>query len=762
MLIGLPRPAVTLAGTPDPAIEAMVNLMPDYSAGRRLHELYVNKAQSALPGSYSQLFGTGPAFRGVFYPGWRADPLLTAADATGLDGSWWRDFSVAVLCQAIAELGSNIRGQMLADKIRGDVAAFNAQLRARSARAYATVLGATYEPLVALLRQVNRDVAKARFRESLLANVLNRQLWFQAGMWTSPEWELFNQYAKYLVLGATDAEVDTLIRELGDAGLPVPSVVDQQHWRSYAEELRDKRDVDVTDVRDACARPVSQTTYVATYGGGLAAIPDGNSYEFTASSQPGTTYRRPPGGSCFTGDTQVLREDGEPVPLRAVKRGDVVLTRDGTATVAYLAQPLRGGRPLYRLAGGGPVFTGTHPFLNAAPEDPQAPRPAVLAVAPVALTSDVPTLGENGVGVLAPGSLVLSRTPGHEPGPTRVAGVDDVSCEDTRLYDLRLVTASGARQEFWAGDGERFFLVAPEYPILDEAGAAATTVVAVMEGLLQSGGPDHTGWPPWIIDRINRFGPGIFHDALTKALATTPSFGAPAPPARLHDRIDRLYRELAGASAETASVVAGVFDGLLSASGQWLSSLVAVGWRSSLLLGGDVTAVTVFDIALTPDNPLPAGAQLRLDVTATGRASTAGTTMWDRRGRANTRFHHYFDQLVHLKATAEDPPTGLSFTVTTDGAQLPALTAEVPDALPAAPHTLRSAPLAGTSGRQVGTIRFDTRTMGHEAASQELAESGRWTEATAEAYANALGVAMAEPILSMLSQAAPKAPSAPM
>jgi hypothetical protein len=325
--------------------------------------------------------------------------------------------------------------------------------------------------------------------------------------------------------------------------------------------------------------------------------------------------------------------------------------------------------------------------------------------------------------------------------------------EDTHLYDLRLVAGTGARQEFWAGDGERFYLVSPEYPILDEAGAAATTVVAVMEGLLRSGGPDHAGWPARIVDQVDRFGPGIFHEALTRALATTPSFGAPAPPGRLHDRIDRLYHDLAGAGAETAAVVASLFDGLLAASGQWLSSVVAVGWRTSLLLGGDVIAVTVFDIALTPGTPLAAGTDLRLDVTVTGRTSTAGTSMWDRRGRANTRFHHYFDQIVHLDAAADDRPTGLSFAVSADGATLPALWAAVPDALGSAPHALRSAPLADASRTEVGTIRFDTRRLGREAASRELAESGRWTEATAEAYANALGTAMAEPILSMLSPA---------
>src|SRR5690348_578498 len=155
MIIAMSRPSIALAGDVDPVIEAIVNLMPDYSAGRRLHSLYVNKVQSAVPGNYSQMFGTGPSFRSVFFRDWQPDPLLGLADETGLNGAWWNGFAVVVLCQAIAELGSNIRGQMLTDKINGDVASFNATLRARSSRAYAKVLSTTYNPLVSLLRQVN-------------------------------------------------------------------------------------------------------------------------------------------------------------------------------------------------------------------------------------------------------------------------------------------------------------------------------------------------------------------------------------------------------------------------------------------------------------------------------------------------------------------------------------------------------------------------------------------------------------------------------
>src|SRR5204863_6637955 len=137
-------------------------------------------------------------------------------------------------------------------------------------------------------------------------------------------------------------------------------------------------------------------------------------------------------------------------------------------------------------------------------------------------------------------------------------------------------------------DGKKFYLVSPEYPVLDEAGAAATTVVAILEGLVASGGPDRSGWPAWIIDVVNQDGPGIFHEALAQALATTPSYGAPRPTVSVYERIDRLYHGLSGVKPETTSVLASLFDGLLAALGQWLSSLVALGWRTSMLLGGEV------------------------------------------------------------------------------------------------------------------------------------------------------------------------------
>jgi len=201
--------------------------------------------------------------------------------------------------------------------------------------------------------------------------------------------------------------------------------------------------------------------------------------------------------------------------------------------------------------------------------------------------------------------------------------------------------------------------------------------------------------------------------------------------------------------------LASLFDGLMAAVGQWLGSAVALGWRKSMLLGGDVLAVTVFDIVLTPGNSIPADTLVQLDVTVKGRTMTERTYMWDRRGRSNTRFHHYFDQLIHLDLAGEDSPAGLSFAVSIHGAPLASLFADVPGLAGETTHRLQSAELRDASGAVVGAIRFDLRRIGWDAASQELAQSGLWTEDAANAYANALGAAMTQPILWKLRELAP-------
>jgi len=758
MLLAVQRSAIRLAGTPDPIIEQLVNLLPDYSGGNRLHAVMVNRVKGALPGNYSQLIGTGPSFRNIFYRNYQPDPLLGVLSDTGLDDGWWSAFSIAVLCQSIQDLGSRIRGQMLSDKINNAVGSFNGTVRSRCARPYARVLAASYQPLINLLGRVNRATAKQQFHDSLLSNVINRQLWYQAGMWTSPDWEMFNQYSKYVALGASDGEVDTLIDELTRAGLPIPPQVDRSHWRGYAEALRNKPNVDRDDVRDDTAGPIQATTSLPTYGGGMPAqMPNGNCYEFTANSQPGNTYRQAPSGCCFTGDTEVLNGAGQPVALSQVKSGDTVKTRDGVATVAFVARPRLGGRTLYAINGGGPIFTDTHPFVNGAePQGTETP-PIALSLNPTRLTWAVPTLSECGVGQLQIGSLLLGRRPGSGdsfPVKVNVLGQAPEHPAEDFLYDLNLEVSTGGRQEFWAGKGEQFYLVSPEFPVLDEATAAAIAVTGTMEGLIAAGGPQLSKWVPNLRELVHQFAAGIFDIGLDHALHTVPSFGLPTPKEPLFERIDRLYRGLGSVNPAGADAIATLFDGLLSSIGPWLIASIALGWRKPPDTEGNVVVVTVFDMELTPQTPILADKLIRIDASVSGGGDTVSTPMWNRGGRANTRFHHYFDQLIHLERGRLGELTNLSFSVTIDSAPIPSLFGSAPLVLGEAGHRFQSAQLVDASGTVIGAIRFDSRLLSRENAQEELSQSGLWTEEAAQAYANALGAAMVEPILKTLDELA--------
>lgn len=109
----------------------------------------------------------------------------------------------------------------------------------------------------------------------------------------------------------------------------------------------------------------------------------------------------------------------------------------------------------------------------------------------------------------------------------------------------------------------------------------------------------------------------------------------------------------------------------------------------------------------------------------------------------------------HLDMDAPDRPRDLAFAASVDRAPLALLYAERPDAVGEAGHVPRSAVLRDASGAEVGQVRFDVRRIGRDAAAEELANSGLWTEAAAAAYANALGGAMVEPLLWKLRQLAP-------
>jgi len=87
----------------------------------------------------------------------------------------------------------------------------------------------------------------------MLQNVAVWRLWISAGFWKNPHWDLFNDYAKYIALGAGESDVDLLIEELDGMDLPIPGVVDKTHWRGYTDYLEGQPVFDYTGI-DAVVR----------------------------------------------------------------------------------------------------------------------------------------------------------------------------------------------------------------------------------------------------------------------------------------------------------------------------------------------------------------------------------------------------------------------------------------------------------------------------------------------------------------------------
>jgi hypothetical protein len=318
------------------------------------------------------------------------------------------------------------------------------------------------------------------------------------------------------------------------------------------------------------------------------------------------------------------------------------------------------------------------------------------------------------------------------------------------LYDLNLAITTGVRQEFWAGKGGQFYLVAPEFPVVDQAGAAAVAIVATMEGLVAAGGSNLSNWPSSLPDLVHQFAAAIFDAGLDHALHAVPSFGSPAPQEPLFERIGKLYQALHPVDPAGANSLAALFDGFMSTIVPWLTASVAMGWRQPPENSGDVAVVTVFDMALTPESPIPAESLIRMEVSVKGQSESVSSSMWNRGGRANTRFHHYFDQLLHLESSKIVSMADLEFAVTINGAPIPSLLGAAPLVVGEGGHRFQSAQLLDAAGTVIGSIRFDSRLLTQAMAQHELTQSGLWTEVAAEAYANAIGKAMVEPILTTL------------
>jgi len=278
-------------------IESMLNLLPDLSTGAKVHELVINKQARELPGQHTPPKSSSMTFRQSFYEHYGELPHARFMETdTGLPQYWWEGFSVSLLCQAIYSINKTVAKQLDGNRIYNAVTQSKDEILQHLYLCYGRALK-EFGPFATLLDELNRQQldGKALFHDAMLQNVGVWRLWMTGGHVTNPDWHLFNNYAKYIALGASGSEVDDLIEELDKKDLPIQSMVDKSHWRGYTNYLQGQPSFDYTSI-DAMVRTAVLAGYtyvVGSKGAGQPRFKTENNYysgEFIKKGQPGRKF----------------------------------------------------------------------------------------------------------------------------------------------------------------------------------------------------------------------------------------------------------------------------------------------------------------------------------------------------------------------------------------------------------------------------------------------------------------------------------------
>jgi hypothetical protein len=722
--------------------------------GSNARRIIVNKIRGLTPGNFSQLFGTGPPFRVVFFPGYVPDAAEGIfASYTGVADSFFSNFAIAALCHRIYAVTSSLRQQMVNDQIEKDLNAWNIDLRGRVARWYSYVASITEGDIKKALAKFSDESSRAEARTHYKAG-LTSESWIndkvtQGDFWTNREWELFHHWIKFAALGASDKEIDETIQTAINKGLPVPSAVGPGNWTRWTNWFG--ANITGADIADA-DKPILASRCSRT------CLAEANSFEFTANSQPGTRYRRVPSSSCFAPGAQVVMADGSLKPIESVAAGDRVRSRAGEdREVVLLATPARGSRPLYQIAGTAFAFTATHPFLTY----PGDTEPAYVAVDPAALSRAVPSLAE--YGILTMGTAQLARHAGGAVEPFTPAAVDSVESPADVLYDLYVDPGSDGRSEYFVGDPSTQLLVSSEIPRFLTAPATSAAIVEILQRTA-----------PTILKVLAGVSDAAYADLLYIGLDSVsstllPSIGKYLNPSGLanlkapsQQESTTLIRSFAnsfgGANGEPYNNRLGVLlDFFLARFGMQFQGVVRMGWRTFDLAdstGGMVLAVSLYGLELYNGKGIPASsAQFRLTLSLEDSVSVRTAPV----AAAASNDHSFYvsDSVTYFpewRALVEAPP-GREWTLTITlepktGEQAAPFQAKVRlSQLIAHGFEFLRGYVTDNLGNTVGQVAFDIRALTPDAWTQEILAQRAWSPDQEPAIAHKLASLASEYIL---------------
>src|SRR5215472_15981258 len=726
----------------------------------------VNKIKACTPGNRSQLIGTGPSFRSIFFPKYAPLPLEPEVGPSfGQQDQAFSDWSVALLCQAMSRLIAEMQQALMPAKINAAVAAANSLTSGFPRVAwYAKALASTSGGVSSAMSGIGASARRAALQNYL--DALGSQKWVdfkmaEGGNWTHSDWELYHHYVKLCALGASQPQVDGLIGTIKRLGLAVSGNVDVGTWIAYAPW---GWTIDYTAIQTDALPGMTHVSWIPGGEGPAVEETNGDSWEFIANSQPGNGFRTPP-PSCFSRDTQVVLADGSLRAINAVRAGEMLATPNGPKPVIHLVESLLAGRDFCRFEGAGFAFTDAHPFV-AAPVLP-GERSGFFAVDPVGAMLASPGIGALGVvGSERRPRLYVYGLEGDIsfPGISREspsadgAGFADVTFTRESVCDLVLDVGPDGVSEYFVGDAARQYLVSSEAPRFDDLPEATEAFVGLFENARLA-----------IVTEIERFERIHHHDLLLAGTAGSARLlyaairdvqgadFAEAPPrsrdqarvraaALLRPVVDgagyAALRGLTGTDGMAFSILANRF-------GPPLRLACAMGWRRMEEVPGTLATCLLVDV-----DTIELDASLGISIEE-GDALSIRLSMEEivlrrmidyPRGRMARQAGHAFHETACFTDWRPSGTDGNRFWTISffladrrSGRDLQAI-ASVP--LPSkylGQARFHAAPIFTDAGKRCGHLTFEVRTLTDTAWEVERNARAAWTPARASGFAAALG-----------------------
>lgn len=595
----------------------LANILEMYLPNNRLQQ------QPGSTGSCSTVFQyTGPysGYQTAFYPGVSLSAagsqvvkLVNAANSS-LNNTWWNDFAVAIITDAI--ISSKITVNVDTDKLSSSLGTFNSNFLPVLTPAYTGVFQFGYPPTTSAMNSITSAGQSAAVASLLQQSILdgdfttNLNIALSAGgeSTLTATWFEYNLWVSLQVLGV--ANVNGFIQQAMNTGLIVPRSIQPNNWWNggYTSWFAP---ISGTWVLPQAAATISSgfpqmSEVICSPSGGHTSPQYGNypnGYCISLCEWGSLNWYLPSKSSCFGNQTGVLMADGSVKNINEVETGDLVQTDQGARKVVLVESPHRSNRPLYQLNDEQVFATGAHPFRSGSRKGPFR-----FAVKPWEVMNNLPTMIEPGVGMLQNGTLLSGRK--HHQSITievqELKTLETGSAATEKVYDLILENWEKGKVAYYVGGPERFYAVDaetvdPTYHLPTTAGILAAMNIALpaCRELLS----DPVNQIPQAIQQLDIAALRLFASQAvwkeTDVKRTRPSIPSPE------------YYKQNGQWCAHASALECY---LVKYFGCMFRREAATGWRATAIPGcvGNHLSVTLHDLILNGENPVAAGSPLTI------------------------------------------------------------------------------------------------------------------------------------------------------